>query len=107
MMREQVPHLQTVADTLGQWADANDGAQPPRALGMAPFTIGGAEGKGVEGQRLAFPFSLWMLQRGLDHLASLDGEAREASAAWLRAIGGEAIVSFRIAQKGGVAGKRW
>ncbi|MBA4164902.1 MAG: glutathione S-transferase [Erythrobacter sp.] len=96
MMREQVPHLQTVADTLGQWADANDGAQPPRALGMAPFTIGGAEGKGVEGQRLAFPFSLWMLQRGLDHLASLDGEARAASEAWLREIGGEALVSFRM-----------
>src|SRR3546814_3369628 len=84
MMREQVPHLQKVADMLGEWADANTDAEPPRALGMAPFTV-----EGTQGQRLAFPFSLWMLQRGLDHLASLDGKARAACEAGLREIGGD------------------
>ena len=91
MMREQLPHLQTVADMLGDWADANTDAEPPRALGMASFVI-----EGVEGQRLAFPFSLWMLQRGLDHLASLGGEDRAACEEWLGEIGGEALVSFRM-----------
>src|SRR3546814_6933768 len=34
MMHEQVPHLQTVADMLGEWADTNTDAEPPRALGI-------------------------------------------------------------------------
>lgn len=96
MMAEQIPHLQRVAQMLGEWADANDAAEPPRALGMAPFTIEGVEGEGVEGQRLAFPFSLWMLQRGLDHLAAQDGEARAGCEELLRRVGGEALASFRM-----------
>ncbi|ABC64478.1 glutathione S-transferase [Erythrobacter litoralis] len=91
MMAEQVPYLVRVAEMLGQWADANDAAEPPRAVGMADFTM-----EGVTGQRIATPFSLWMLQRGLDYLASLSGEERQACAAMLRSVGGEALLDFSM-----------
>lgn len=91
MMAEQVPHLGHVAAMLGEWAAANDAAEPPRALGMAPFSI-----DGVEGQRLAFPFSLWMLQRALDYRAGLAGEARAACDAMLRSVGGAALLDFAM-----------
>lgn len=88
-MAEQVPHLQQVAAMLGEWASANDGDEPPRALGMAGFTM-----QGTEGQRLAFPFSLWMLQRALDYYRSLDAEGQAACDALLAEIGGDAFANF-------------
>ena len=95
MMDEQVPYLAEVAAMLGAWADQNadadTAAEPPRAIGMAGFTM-----EGVEGQRMATPFSLWMLQRALDWLASLAGAERDACEAMLRAVGGEALIDFRM-----------
>ena len=56
---------------------------------MAAFEI-----EGAKGERLALPFSLWMLQRSLDYLASLQGDDRAACEAMLRACGGEALIRF-------------
>ncbi len=95
MTQEQVPHLAVVAQMLGDWAQANEpGSELPRALGMARFEI-----EGVGGERLALPFSLWMLQRALDYFASLDGEDREACEALLRECGGEALINFTLPVK--------
>ncbi len=91
MMSEQLPYLTKVAAMLGEWAPANEGADLPRALGMAPFEI-----EGVGGQRLALPFSLWMLQRSLDYLATLDGNDRAECEDLLRTCGGEALLDFEM-----------
>lgn len=91
MMTEQMPYLQQVARMLGEWTRANEGDAPPRGLGMADFTI-----EGVTSQRMAFPFSLWMLQRALDHLASLSGEERSACEELLHEAGGEALLAFDL-----------
>ncbi|ASK88582.1 glutathione S-transferase family protein [Sphingorhabdus sp. SMR4y] len=70
MMREQTPFLQKTADLFSAWNEANPDTEIPRAVGMADFTI-----EGVTGQRIAPPFSLWMLQRPLDYYRGLaDGD---------------------------------
>ena len=91
MMREQLPYLQEVAAMLEDWATANTEAEPPRAVGMADFTI-----EGVTGQRIATPFSLWMFQRALDFLASLDGADRAACKAMLSDVDGESVLTFEM-----------
>ncbi len=91
MMSEQVPYLAKVADMFGEWLAANPDTEIPRAVGMADFTI-----EGTNGQRIAAPFSLWMLQRGFDYLASLEGADREACEAMLRSAGGEALLDFKM-----------
>ncbi|MEP3051887.1 MAG: glutathione S-transferase family protein [Erythrobacter sp.] len=89
MMREQIPHLANVAAILKTWAENSDDAQPPRALGLASFTI-----EGITSERLAFPFSLWMLQRSLDYFASLSDGDRAACEKLMQSVGGEALVNF-------------
>ncbi len=89
MMHEQVPYLEKVSAMLGEWHTANPGADLPRAIGMADFSI-----EGVCGQRIAVPFSLWMLQRGLDYLGSLNADDRASCNEMLRACGGDALIDF-------------
>lgn len=93
MMREQVPYLQSVADMLGAWAACDgagsEGTEVPRAVGMADFTM-----EGITGQRAALPFSLWMLQRGLDCLALLKGKDRATVDAMLRGCDGDGLIGF-------------
>ncbi len=91
MMSEQVPYLAKVADMFGEWLAANPDTEIPRAVGMADFTI-----ESTNGQRIAAPFSLWMLQRGLDYLASLEGVNRDVCKAMLRSVGGEALLDFKM-----------
>lgn len=90
-MAEQIPHLQTVAAMLGEWAEANEGDEPPRALGMAAFAI-----EGTGGERLAFPYSLWMLQRALDWYRGLEDEDRAACDALLERVGGAPFQQFEL-----------
>jgi len=94
MMDEQIPHLKSVAKMLGEWSQQNEGNEPPRGLGMADFTI-----EGVTSQRMAFPFTLWMLQRALDCLSSLSGADRLACEDMLRELGDETILSFDLPVK--------
>ena len=63
----------------------------PRAIGMHEFTIGGVvENRGV------IPYSLWMLQRITDHLASLSGKDKKAAETLLKFIGAGALIGLDI-----------
>ena len=91
MMAEHVPYLENVATLLGDWAKDNAGQEVPRALGFTDFTV-----EGVTSQRGALPFSLWMLQRGLDCLASLKGPALSDAEAMLEECGGKVLIDFKM-----------
>jgi len=88
MMGEQMPFLQTSADMLATWSAANPDAELPRAVGMAAFTV-----EGIEGQRIAPPFSLWMLQRALEYYRQLEDADKSAADEFLSTIKG--TLAFR------------
>ena len=91
MMREHVPFLADTARLFSDWHEQNPRAEIPRGVGMASFEI-----EGVRGEGIARTFSLWMVQRALDYLASLDGADREACEQMLRDCGGEALLDFEM-----------
>ena len=83
-----LPRLRRFARTLAR--DPADAGKPlPRALGMHDFTL-----EGVTGKRAIFTFDLWMLQRALDFLRSLEGETREKAALVLKEADGERLADF-------------
>jgi hypothetical protein len=88
-------HLPVLADTVthvARWAQANPNAtKVPRFVGRHSFTIGG-----VTEQRQVQSFSQWMLQRPLDHLASLDAPDREAAQRWLASVGGTRLAELEV-----------
>ena len=91
MMVEQLPFLQKTAKLFSDWTLSNPDAEIPRAVGMADYTMGG-----LPGQRIAPPFSLWMLQRPLDHLESLDDTDQDEVESWLSSIkGAEEFIDFK------------
>lgn len=81
MMAEQMPFLQKTADMFAAWASGNPDAEIPRAVGMAEFTV-----EGTTGQRIAPPFSLWMLQRAADHYHGLNDEDKSTVDAFLAKV---------------------
>ena len=83
MFSEHLPVLRDSAEQLAVWLDANPGATIPRGIGAHRFRIGE-----IEGQRVVFPYTVWMFQRAVDHLAGLAGEARRRVEAFLEAHGG-------------------
>ena len=83
MMAEQMPFLQKTSDMFARWAEANRDTEIPRAVGMADFTI-----EGVTGQRIAPPFSLWMLQRPLDYYRGLPDVEKAAVDELLSSVDG-------------------
>ena len=83
MMAEQMPFLQKTADLFAPWAEANPDIEIPRAVGMADFTV-----EGITGQRIAPPFSLWMLQRPLDYYRNLPDADKPAVDEFLSTIDG-------------------
>jgi len=89
MTGEQLPFLARVSAMTDAFLRANPGEELPRAVGMADFTV-----EGVTGQRIAPPFSLWMLQRALDYLGSLEGPDRDVALGLLDDIGGEILADF-------------
>lgn len=94
MMAEQMPFLQTTADMLVTWAAANSDTELPRAIGMAAFVI-----EGVKGQRIAPPFSLWMLQRALAYYQNLDEAQKSVANDFLATVkGASAFRNFAIKQ---------
>jgi hypothetical protein len=86
MMGEQMPFLQTSADMLAVWSAANPDAELPRAVGMAAFTV-----EGIEGQRIAPPFSLWMLQRALEYYRQLEEADKSVADEFLSTINGALV----------------
>ncbi len=93
MMREMVPVLVSTAHHLTHWrADTPDlvsGSEVPRAIGTHVFTLGDAKEN-----RAIFPFELWMLQRPLDYIASLEEDDKLRAADLLRQAGGETLMEF-------------
>ncbi|MEJ2530265.1 MAG: glutathione S-transferase [Halioglobus sp.] len=82
LAREYLPDVVDVIDHNARWLEAHPGGSLPRALGMHPFTTGGASG-----QRYIHSYAQWMFQRPLDHYQALAGEARRSADALLRKIG--------------------
>ena len=94
MMREYLPVLMATAERfkafLAERPDmAGGGQELPRAIGMHDFTL-----EGVTEKRAVFLFDLWMFQRPLDFLRSLEGADSEAAEKLLNMAGGEAMMSF-------------
>lgn len=86
-MSEQLPVLIDAAAKLGEWAAVQSpGARVPRQLGQHEFTIGGRQG-----ERAVITFSLFRLQKVLDHYGVLTGRDRDSADKLLEATGGEAI----------------
>jgi glutathione S-transferase len=90
--REHLPILRDSLADLQKWANDNPDVQElPRITGFHKYKIGG-----VEEDRAVFPYPLWMLQRVLDHYASLSGADKQAANALLTKIGGESLVEMKI-----------
>lgn len=92
MMREALPVFMATANRLREWVNetgAVAGAELPKHIGTHEFVL-----EGVTGTRAVVPYSLWMVQRVLDHLASLEGAAKEDAAALLISVGGEGFLQF-------------
>lgn len=93
MMREMMPELVSTAHHLTRWREADAslvaGSEVPRAIGTHVFALGDAKDN-----RAIFPFELWMLQRPLDYMASLDEEQRLHAVDLLRLAGGETLTEF-------------
>jgi len=101
MMREVLPVFVATAQFFTQWVAANatqSGEEIPRHIGTHEFTL-----EGVTETRAVAPYCLWMVQRVLDHMASLDGAAKDDASALLVEAGGAAFLSFptfpRLARK--------
>jgi glutathione S-transferase len=91
-MSEQLPVLIQSAEALREWSLAQPkGARLKRSLGTHEFTIGGRRG-----ERSILSFSLWRLQRVMDHYHSLSGGDRERADALLAAIGGKALQTLEL-----------
>lgn len=94
MMREMVPVLVSTAHLFTKWVAEHPGAKEgteevPRAIGMHEFTL-----EGVTENRAVFPYDLWMLQRPLDFIASLEADEKLRAADLLSAAGGETFLDF-------------
>lgn len=88
--RDQFPVLHDTAIALSAWAsDQPNGAEVPRALGKHPFSI-----DGTQGERMIFPFNLWMLQRARDHYMQMTEADRARADAVLGQIGGAVFLGF-------------
>lgn len=90
-MREQGPCLIDIVSQTAGFKTNNPELDIPRVLGMHAFTV-----EGETGQRIIMPYTQWMLQRATDYFATLTGEDRKSAAAFLSAIGGEALIDLTI-----------
>lgn len=90
--REQLPILISTLAGLKKWVKDNpDTKALPLITGFHKYKIGG-----IEEDRAVLPFSLWMLQRVLDHLQALQGNDLQNVADLLRQIGGEALLDMQV-----------
>lgn len=91
-LRDFVPVLQSTATALTEWAsDKSSGEEVPRALGPHAFKI-----LDTAGNRMIFPFNLWMLQRPLDHLHGLDAAEKETGLRLLNEVGATSLAELEF-----------
>lgn len=92
-MQEQLPVLEKTNEMFVAWASArSSGDAVPRGFEMIEFEIGGASG-----QCMARSFPLFRLQAALDILHAMDVPDRMRAEAFLRAVGGESLIGFKLA----------
>lgn len=93
LFAEQWPFVQALIEHIDRYCDEHpDATRVPRALGWAPFSVGGTKGR-----RKLTTFSQWKLQRPLSHYAGLTPSQREAADAWLDRVGGQALRETTVA----------
>jgi len=94
-MDEQIPVLVATNELLGRWAQtATKGEAVPRGFEMIGFQTGGSKGL-----CMARSFPLWRLQAALDVLDAMSASDRSRSEAFLKAIGGQALLDFKPAAR--------
>ncbi|MEM8615720.1 MAG: glutathione S-transferase N-terminal domain-containing protein [Pseudomonadota bacterium] len=94
-MDEQLPVLQQTAGLLEDWAkQAAPESEVPRGLGKVPFVTGGHGGTCA-----ARTFPLYRLQQAQDVYHQSNHDDRVRLDAFLKAIGGEALIGFELATR--------
>ena len=89
---EQIPILLDTLADLQKWAKDNpDTKELPRIIGFHKYRIDDAEE-----DRAVLPFSLWMLQRVLDHLKSLSGNEQQQAEDFLTRIGAQELLQMQV-----------
>jgi glutathione S-transferase len=81
----------TLAELRRSVPDAGKGTRIPRFLGTVSYPY--ADGTH---QRLAMPFTLWLVQRSLDMLAAMDPADAERTRQWVRESGGSRLLDLDI-----------
>ncbi|MEM1192999.1 MAG: glutathione S-transferase [Pseudomonadota bacterium] len=94
MMAEQGPCLLDLFEKMAVFKRDNPGAPIPRMIGMHPFTMAGKTGS-----RMMLPYTQWMAQRALDHLADMDEAARGRVDRLMAMCGGGDLVKARISAR--------
>ncbi len=89
MMSEQGPCLADLTVRLAAWRKENPDTDIPRMIGMHEFTV-----EGQTAQRVLLPYTQWMLQRALDYLSSLTGDAHATALEFLDAVDGRFLASL-------------
>lgn len=93
LFEEQWPFVERLVAAIDTYCDENPTAhRVPRALGRAPFTMGGCTG-----DRKLITFTQWMVQRPLDAYAALDESERQSADAWLERVGGREAMQLQVA----------
>lgn len=91
MGRDAAPVLLACVRAVEAWADGrpDDAASPPRAVGLAESEL-----RGTPLQRVALPYTLWMLQRALDAYTALSPAERAPVDAAVAGTGWEPVLAY-------------
>jgi glutathione S-transferase len=81
----------TLSELRRSMPDAKKGARIPRFLGSVSYPYADATH-----QRLALPFTLWLVQRALDMLAAMPPDDAERTRQWVRDSGGSRLLELDI-----------
>ena len=101
MGRDAAPVILDVARRVEAWADQRPAAleEPPRVVGSARTSL-----RGTPVERVAMPYSLWMVQRTIDAYGALGAEERQRVDAAMDGTGWEAVLAYeprhRLSKRG-------
>jgi glutathione S-transferase len=99
VMADGVPMILDAIRRIDEWADANPGAAPPRAIGMYQTRY-----RDTKLSLMCRPYTLWMAQRTLDAYGALSGAERARVDAALAGSGWEPLLACRPRQRMGKRG---
>jgi hypothetical protein len=99
VMADGVPMILDAIRRIDEWANANPGAAPPRAIGMYQTRY-----RDTKLSLMCRPYTLWMAQRTLDAYGALSGAERARVDAALAGSGWEPLLACRPRQRMGKRG---